>query len=176
MLRRTAGILVCLMASAPWACSSNTPECSVGSDCASGVCESNGKCAPVSGTRRTRAPRSFRTAPSWDPTARSCPARAARAEVTGRNPGRTAPVRATRPAPRRHGLAPSRRRWWPLRPERRRDDHARRSSDAGGLARELRVRRKRDRRQRRFDDRQRDVRVGPDGAVLRRPHRARDDE
>lgn len=51
MLRRTAGILVCLVASAPWACSSNTPECSVGSDCASGVCESNGKCAPVSGTQ-----------------------------------------------------------------------------------------------------------------------------
>lgn len=30
------------------ACSSTTTECTVGADCASGVCESNGKCAPVS--------------------------------------------------------------------------------------------------------------------------------
>jgi hypothetical protein len=51
MLRRTAPVLVCLMASAPWACSSSSPECSVGSDCASGVCESSGRCAPVSGTQ-----------------------------------------------------------------------------------------------------------------------------
>jgi len=32
------------------ACSSTTTECSVGADCASGVCESNGKCAPLSTT------------------------------------------------------------------------------------------------------------------------------
>jgi len=53
MLRRTARIFVCVMASAPWACScsSSAPECSVGSDCASGVCESNGRCAPISGTQ-----------------------------------------------------------------------------------------------------------------------------
>jgi len=51
MLRRTVPVLVCLMASAPWACSSSSPQCSVGSDCASGVCESNGKCAPISGTQ-----------------------------------------------------------------------------------------------------------------------------
>jgi hypothetical protein len=32
------------------ACSSTTTECTVGADCASGVCESNGKCAPASTT------------------------------------------------------------------------------------------------------------------------------
>ena len=51
MLRRIGPVLVCFMVSTPWACSSSSPECSVGSDCASGVCESNGKCGPVSGTQ-----------------------------------------------------------------------------------------------------------------------------
>jgi hypothetical protein len=32
------------------ACSNTTSECTVGADCASGVCESNGRCAPVSTT------------------------------------------------------------------------------------------------------------------------------
>ncbi len=32
------------------ACSNTTTECTVGADCASGVCESNGKCAPPSTT------------------------------------------------------------------------------------------------------------------------------
>ena len=30
------------------ACSNTTAECSVGADCASGICESNGRCAPLS--------------------------------------------------------------------------------------------------------------------------------
>jgi hypothetical protein len=53
MLRRTASILVCFVAAAagaPWGCSSSSPQCQVGADCASGVCESNGKCGPVSTT------------------------------------------------------------------------------------------------------------------------------
>ena len=51
MLRRSASILLCFAASAglvPWGCSSSSPQCQVGADCASGVCESNGKCGPVS--------------------------------------------------------------------------------------------------------------------------------
>ncbi len=51
MLRRSASILLCLAASAglvPWGCSSSSPQCQVGADCASGICESNGKCGPVS--------------------------------------------------------------------------------------------------------------------------------
>jgi hypothetical protein len=51
MLRRTAIILVGSMAVAgfaPAGCSSSSPQCQVGADCASGVCESNGKCGPTS--------------------------------------------------------------------------------------------------------------------------------
>ncbi len=56
MLRRTAFLLVCSACTvgatglAPAGCSSSSPQCSVGADCASGVCESNGKCGPVSST------------------------------------------------------------------------------------------------------------------------------
>src|SRR5208283_4158417 len=53
MLRRTASVLVCfatVAGFAPAGCSSSSPQCQVGADCASGVCESNGKCGPVSTT------------------------------------------------------------------------------------------------------------------------------
>jgi hypothetical protein len=53
MLRRPACCLLCFAAFAgvaPWGCSSSSPQCSVGADCASGVCESDGKCGPVSTT------------------------------------------------------------------------------------------------------------------------------
>jgi hypothetical protein len=51
MLRRTAFIFASALAVAgfaPAGCSSSSPQCTVGADCASGVCESNGKCGPAS--------------------------------------------------------------------------------------------------------------------------------
>ncbi len=54
MHRRTASLVVCTAVAlgasglAPAGCSSSSPQCSVGADCASGVCESNGKCGPAS--------------------------------------------------------------------------------------------------------------------------------
>lgn len=44
-----ASALLCFAAIAPWACSSASPQCAVGADCASGICESNGRCAPLAG-------------------------------------------------------------------------------------------------------------------------------
>jgi hypothetical protein len=51
MLRLTISALVASAAVVSWACSSTTPECRVGADCASGVCDSSGSCSPVSGGR-----------------------------------------------------------------------------------------------------------------------------
>lgn len=53
MLRRHASVLlgfVAITGLSPWGCSSSSPQCQVGADCASGVCESDGKCGPVSST------------------------------------------------------------------------------------------------------------------------------
>ncbi len=56
MLRRTASVLLFSAAAlaaagvAPAGCSSSAPQCQVGADCASGVCESDGKCGPISST------------------------------------------------------------------------------------------------------------------------------
>jgi hypothetical protein len=53
MLRRSAAVLLGSLASAvvaAWGCSSSSPQCQVGADCASGVCESDGRCGPVTTT------------------------------------------------------------------------------------------------------------------------------
>jgi hypothetical protein len=56
MPRRNTSSLVLFTAVAAFAgvaaggCSSSSPQCTVGADCASGVCESNGQCGPVSTT------------------------------------------------------------------------------------------------------------------------------
>jgi hypothetical protein len=51
MDRRSIAVALVLVAlPVGGACSNTTTECTVGADCASGVCESNGKCAPPSTT------------------------------------------------------------------------------------------------------------------------------
>jgi hypothetical protein len=53
MLHRSIPVglaLAALAAMIPSACSTSPPQCEVGADCASGVCESSGRCAPVSTT------------------------------------------------------------------------------------------------------------------------------
>jgi hypothetical protein len=48
--RSIAVALVLLALPVGGACSSSSTQCTVGADCASGVCESNGQCAPISTT------------------------------------------------------------------------------------------------------------------------------
>jgi hypothetical protein len=56
MPRRNTPVLLLVAAAAAFTsvatagCSSGAPQCTVGADCASGVCESNGQCGPVSTT------------------------------------------------------------------------------------------------------------------------------
>jgi hypothetical protein len=48
MLHRTIAISIASLAVfAGWACSSSSPQCQVGADCASGACDSSGHCVPV---------------------------------------------------------------------------------------------------------------------------------